>query len=258
MFTNYRNDFPKLHSSIFKKQKKKCKISLDIANMYFKSLNKSSGECDKIAISETFINYLISINLLCNSNLLIEYVEIIRKNKHLITSQEMIKKIKKLNIHRASFKLLAMIITTYCSLGINCYKDRARECMSYAVEFYDLMKNKYKYKPNTYLFNTLLNALRKSKMKHKFWDIVQLTIDEKHPSFDSFTYGCLMEQSIEEKNYQKFASIYKEFEGREFEKTKNSNYIYSLNTKVKKLEEIEIEKHKKWLKVGIKWHEFVR
>lgn len=248
----YKDDFPKLHSLFIKIQTKRgVKMTLGMAKVYLQSVKDNKME-NKIVIVENFLIYLISINLLCNSNLFIKYIEVLRKEKHLVSSQCILRKIRNLNIHRPSFKLIAMIITTYCSLGIKNVKnkDLARECASYAVEFYDIMKKRYKYKINTYLLNSLLNALRKIGMKKKFWDIVQITTDEKCPMFDSFTYGCLLEQSIKEENLQKFGNIYKEFKGRKFKKDKSTSYIKSLHDKIKKLETIESEKQKKWLDSG--------
>lgn len=201
-----------------------------------KKLRQKKRGAGVLIKADDLIDNLIQLKCLCDSNVLLQYVFINRKNETMPPSEEMIKKMNDLNIHRPSFKLLAALITTYCKLAIKSNEDGDeddefdynQDYVNDTLTIYKYMINKLKYTPNVYLFNSVLSMLLKTKKKIKFWMFFIKNKDEINGCFDAFTYGTLMEMCLYEENYVKFKKVHDNYLKRRFRPNSSTRYVKEL------------------------------
>jgi len=186
-------------------------------------LKKADGIVEKLAKDR----------VLCNSRILNDYIIVMRCAPCIKTPEEIEEICLKLGIFRPNFKLVASLITTYC---VFYSIFRAVEFVNYAMKTWEMVVFTYKYKPNTFLFNTMLLMLTRHGESTKFWYFV-LGASELKIRFDGFTYGTMLEQCKKEKNYQKMEYVFNEFMRNEekFAEKKSFLYVMSLGRKIQRL-----------------------
>jgi hypothetical protein len=211
-------------------------------------LNKGISWKEKKKKIEKIIDTCITKRVLCKSKDYLEYVYFQREIQQMVSSEHLLNHLQKLNIHRPSFKLLAKIITSYSTLAI---KKNSIDYSEHALKMYITMRNQYKYDPNTYILNTILNMLCKLKQRKSFWWIVfEEMIYSSITEFDMYTYGTIFEMCIQEENVHKMKLIFDNYYSKKFFNlkgtTQNEEYINELYQKMIKIEEEQFNNYKTW------------
>lgn len=195
---------------------------------YMKLLNKTRVP-NKGKIATKLLNHLRSTHMICDSDILIHYVYIRRQTKDLDPMTSVIKICEDLRIHRPSFKTFATLLTTYATNAMDAKIERkeriADENVHNMKDCLDYFINKLKYHPNTYLFNFVLNAYNKLKLRYEFWFFyVDIVAKERKKSFkeenmiiyDLYTWCSLFKQCVNEQNPEKFDQIHEKFDPNDF------------------------------------------
>jgi len=189
---------------------------------YMKLLNKTRIT-KKVEVARKLLDYLGSIHMLCDSEILIQYVYIRRQTKYLEPMSFVVKICEDLKIHRCSFKTFATLLTTYATNAskkddVDLNVRNMEECLDYFIE-------KLNYHPNSYLFNFVLNTYNKLGLGYRFWMFyVDVLAKEKKKGFkeenkivfDLYTWCCLFQRCIAEENPEKFDFIHENFDPTDF------------------------------------------
>jgi hypothetical protein len=187
---------------------------------YMKLLNRTKIP-KKCEVARKLLDYLGSICMLCDSEILIQYVYIRRQTKDLESMRSIIKICKDLRIYRCSFKTFAILLTTYAKNAMDASERDIDLNVSNMEECLDYFIGKLKYHPNTYLFNFVLNTYNKLELGYKFWifyvDVLAKEIKKRFKKenkivFDLYTWCCLFQRCIAEENPEKFDFIHKSFD----------------------------------------------
>lgn len=179
------------------------------------------------------IKNLSKKSMCCNSKIFVLFIQIQRHVKKHVKPNDLFRFLSNLGVHRPSFGLLAMIVTSYATRALEKFKRSV--FVDYTISSIQIMFKKYKYVPNIYLLNHVLNMISKVGTSLEFWNFfidVQKRFGVDISRFDSYTFGCLFFQCVKEKNPFKMEMFVKISERM---KVKEDHFIKNMKRRMRKI-----------------------